>query len=143
MPSLAELMKQKLKEEDLKKIQEEKIISSTTKEISLQDLKPPKISEPIKKPPSVVQEQDFFIDWNYLTNNSSFQRGITEWVKYNFEQYKDINPRASKEVMNRQLQEKNTEINEALTIYKKLDNEQVRELNSNPLFLKQKSKNNQ
>ena len=106
------------------------------KPIQKQDLKPPK---PPMKP---VPEQDFFMDFNYLINNSSFQRGITEFIKHTFPAFKGIDHRASKDVMNQQIQVRNNEINEALTIVKQMDTALLNEIRSNSLFLEQKSKHN-
>lgn len=108
------------------------------KPIQKQDLQPPK--PPIKK--IIPEQQDFFMDFNYLINNSSFQRGITEFIKHTFPAFKGIDHRASKDVMNQQIQERNNEINEALTIVKQMDTTLLREIRSNSLFLEQKLKHN-
>jgi len=105
MPSLAELRRQKLKEQEVIKKEPEVKITPGEKEITLVDLKPPKTTTepPESKEP---QEPTFFVDWDYLARNSSFQRGFTEFIKHTFPQYKTIDHRASKNVMNRQLKKK-------------------------------------
>lgn len=141
MPSLAELVKQKLKEQEEIKKETEVKIAPDKKEIKLGDLKPPKTT---KKPPESKenQEQVFFIDWDYLARNSSFQRGFTEFIKHTFPQYKNVDHRASKKVMNQQLGEKTNEIATALNIVNKIDSKLLRELRENPLYREQKSKHN-
>lgn len=136
MPSLAELMKQKLKEQEELKKEPEVKITPEKKVISISDLKPPKL--PLKK----ISQEDFFIDWDYLAHNSSFQRGFTEFIKHTFPQYKTIDHRASKNVMNKQLKEKTNEIATALNIVNKIDSKLLRELRENPLYIEQKSKHN-
>lgn len=89
-----------------------------------------------------IQEQIFFIDWDYLAHNSSFQRGFTEFIKYTFPQYKGIDHRASKKVMNQQLKERTNEIDIALNIVSKIDSKLLRELRKNPLYVEQKLKHN-
>lgn len=116
MVKLVDFSKYQVKKTEDLKIQPEEEIVPDKKEIKLRDLKPP---ETIKKPPESKkpQGQVFFIDWDYLAHNSSFQRGFTEFIKYTFPQYKSINHRASKDVMNRQLKEKTNEITTAVMVY--------------------------
>ena len=108
---------------DFSKFQEKPHPPIAPKPIKIQALKPPKpaIIE-------VVPEEDFFIDWDYLTRNSSFQRGFTEFIKHTFPQYKKIDHRASKKVMNQQLREKTNEITIALNVVNKIDSKLLREL---------------
>ena len=119
----------------------EKKVIPGEENIKLVNLKPPKTT---KKPPESKkpQEQVFFIDWDYLARNSSFQRGFTEFIKHTFPQYKNIDHRASKDVMNQQLGEKTDEIITALNIVNKMDSKLLRELRENPLYVEQKSKHN-
>jgi hypothetical protein len=141
MPSLAELRRQKLKEQEEIKKEPEVKITPGEKEITLVDLKPPK---PIRKPPESKETKEpiFFIDWDYLAKNSSFQRGFTEFIKHTFPQYKTVDHRASKDVMNQQLKEKTNEITTALNIVNKIDSKLLRELRENPLYVEQKLKHN-
>jgi len=83
--------------------------------IKERDIKPPK--PPLRKTP----QEAFFIDWDYLAHNSSFQRGFTEFIKYTFPQYKTIDHRASKAVMNQQLKKRTNEINKAVNVYDELE----------------------
>jgi len=137
MPSLAELRKQKLKEKKI--IPESTQVAATAtvpkKKNSL------KITEIEKLHPPKMEEPEFFIDWDYLAHNSSFQRGFTEFIKHTFPQYRTINHRASKNVMNRQLREKTNEITTALDIVNKMNGELLQEIRKNTLFLKQQAKN--
>lgn len=135
MVKLVDFSKYQVKKTEDFKIQPEEEIVPDKKEIKLRDLKPP---ETTKKPP----EQIFFINWDYLAHNSSFQRGFTEFIKYTFPQYKSINHRASKDVMNQQLKEKTNEITTALNVVSKMDSKLLRELRKNPLYVEQKSKHN-
>ena len=90
-----------------------------------------------------IPEQDFFMDFTYLINNSSFQRGITEFIKHQFPAFKGIDHRASKDVMNQQIQERNNEINDALSIVKQMSTPLLNEMrNKSELYLKQKAKHN-
>ena len=134
MVKLVDFSKYQVKKTEDSKIQPEE-------EIKLEVLKPP---ETIKKPPKSKKprEQTFFIDWDYLAHNSSFQRGFTEFIKHTFPQYKSINHRASKGVMNQQLKEKTNEITTALNVVSKMDSKLLRELRKNPLYVEQKSKHN-
>ena len=131
----------KLSEMKVKKVEKPKPPSVSKpspekKVVSISDLKPPK--PPTKK----VPQEDFFIDWDYLARNSSFQRGFTEFIKHTFPQYKAIEHRASKNVMNKQLKKRTNEITTAMNIVSKMDSELLRELRDNPLYLEQKSKHN-
>lgn len=114
------------------------LIAPETKEIKKELLHKPKS---VKSVPKTEVSQDFLMDFNYLVNNSSFQRAITEFVKHTFPAYKGIDHRASKEVMNQQIQDRTNEIDNALEIVKQMDTELLREIRANPLYLKQKSKN--
>jgi len=113
-------------------------------EIELKKLHPPeRVSKsPPTSPPTGDGDSEFFIDWDYLAHNSSFQRGFTEFIKHTFPQYRSINHRASKQVMNKQLGEKTNEITVALDIVKTIDSELLQEIRKNALFLKQQAKNN-
>ena len=121
--------KKKKKEPEVKITPEKKVVS-------ISDLKPPK--PPAKK----VPREEIFIDWDYLAHNSSFQRGFTEFIKHTFPQYKAIEHRAGKAVMNQQLKKRTNEITTAMNIVSKIDSKLLKELRNNPLYLNQKSKHN-
>ena len=135
---MVDLIKLREEQKEINQLSNLKPPSAPKKEpIKKQDLKTPK--PPLKK----IPQEDFFIDWDYLARNSSFQRGFTEFIKHTFPQYKTIDHRASKSVMNKQLKEKTNEITTALNVVNKMDSELLRELRDNPLYLEQKSKHNE
>ena len=114
------------------------------KPIQKQDLKPPKPPKPPTKP-APEEDQEFFIDFNKIANNSSFQRFIVEAIKMSVPQLKGINARTSKNIMSKAFNEKITEIDQAVVLYnefKGLDNKQLQEIRSHPLFLSQQKLNN-
>lgn len=82
---------------------------------------PPKI-EIIEKetlhPPEIpkVEEQDFFIDWTFLVNNSSFQRGFQEFLTHSFPFLKGISVRKSKVEVDKSFREKTIQVNEAMKL---------------------------
>lgn len=96
---------------------------------------PPK---PIKKeqlkPPTkkIAQDQEeFFIDFNKIANNSSFQRFIVEAIKMCVPQLKGVSARTSKEVMNKDFTNKINEIDTAIKLkqeIKSLPSELLKEL---------------
>ena len=140
MVKLVDFSKYQVKKTEDSEIQpEEKIVPGG--KFEPENLKPPKT---IKRPPESKkpQGQVFFIDWDYLAHNSSFQRGFTEFIKHTFPQYKSINHRASKDVMNQQLKEKTNEITTALNVVNKIDSKLLRELQENPMYVEQKTKHN-
>ena len=60
------------------------------------------VSERTLTMPSITLSGDdskLAIDFSYLTNNSSFQRAIIEFIKKFIPGFEDVNPRASKQVM--------------------------------------------
>lgn len=81
------------------------------KTIRKRDLKPPK--PPLKKAP----QEAFFIDFNKIANNSSFQRFIVEAIKMCVPQLKSISARTSGEVMSKAFNERITEIDKAVNVY--------------------------
>lgn len=111
-----------------------------SKPIKKQDLKPPR-KPPIKK----VPQEEFFIDFNKIANNSSFQRFIVEAIKMSVPQLKNISARTSKEVMSNAFSKRITEIDKAVSLYEvvKHDSKLIQEIQSNTLYMKQKSKHNQ
>lgn len=62
---------------------------------------PPRAPPKILKPPSEPKSnyEPLALDFSYLTNNSSFQRSIIEFVKKYIPGFEDVNPRASKQIM--------------------------------------------
>lgn len=69
------------------------------------------------KPPKPEIKQEFFIDFNKIANNSSFQRFIVEAIKMSVPQLKNISARTSKEVMSKAFNERITEIDNAVNVY--------------------------
>ncbi len=72
---------------------------------------------PAPRPPKQEIEQEFFIDFNKIANNSSFQRFIIEAIKMSVPQLKNISARTSKEVMSKAFNERITEIDNAVNVY--------------------------
>ena len=74
------------------------------------DLHPP-------KPPKQEIKHEFFIDFNKIANNSSFQRFIVEAIKMSVPQLKNVNARTSREVMSKAFNKRITEIDNAVNVY--------------------------
>ena len=81
------------------------------KPIKKRELKPPK--PPLKK----IPQEDFFIDFNKIANNSSFQRFIVEAIKMCVPQLKSVSARTSGEVMSKAFNERIDEIDKAVNVY--------------------------
>ena len=88
-------------------------LESQNRPIKKQALKPPK--PPTKK--LVRDQEEFFIDFNKIANNSSFQRFIVETIKTCVPQLKNISARTSKEVMNKAFSTRINEIDNAVNIF--------------------------
>lgn len=58
-------------------------------------------------PPILDEEESssLFIDFSYLTNNTSFRRGIMEFIKKYIPGFENVDPRASNKVMTQQFNE--------------------------------------
>lgn len=116
----------------------------------LTKLKPPPKTI-LKKPPSHAiteiepLEEEFFIDFNKIANNSSFQRFVIETIKMSVPQLKGVSARLGKEGVKQAYNQKIKEIDKAVVLYnefKGLDNKQLQEIRSHPLFLSQQKLNN-
>lgn len=83
------------------------------KPVKKEELRPPK--KPIKKIPQ--DQEEFFIDFNKIANNSSFQRFIIEAIKMSVPQLKNVSARTSKEVMNKAFSIRINEIDNAVNVY--------------------------
>ncbi|GAI71109.1 unnamed protein product [marine sediment metagenome] len=82
------------------------------KPVKIQDLKPPK--------PIIIEEvpeEEFFIDFNRIANNSSFQRFILETIKTCVPHLKSVSVRTSKDIMSKNFSNKITEIGQAVKVY--------------------------
>ena len=80
--------------------------------VQIKELRPP-------KPPKLLEETipiiDIDIDYEWIARNSNFQRLFIETLKHHFpNQFKGVNVRASKEVMNTQFNKKLKDVNETL-----------------------------
>lgn len=93
------------------------------KTIEIKDLKQPK-SIAIKK----VPEEEFFIDFNKIANNSSFQRFILETIKTCVPHLKSVSVRTSKDIMSKAFSNKINEISTAMNVVKRMDPEVLSEL---------------
>ena len=119
-------------------------------EKAIKKLKPPPKAI-IKKPPTRAipeiesLEEEFFIDFNKIASNSSFQRFIVEAIKMSVPQLKGVSARLSKEGVNKAFNQKIKEIDKAVVIYNELkgmDTKMLKEIRTNPLFLAQQKLNN-
>ena len=110
---------------------------------------PPKTikKENLSPPGSVtkkVPQEEFSINFDRIARLSTFERFLIDAVKIMFPQLKGISTRTSKEVMSKAFTERITEIDKAVSLFEvvKHDSVLIREIKSNPLYLKQASKHN-
>lgn len=76
---------------------------------------------PAPKPPKQEIKPEFFIDFNKIANNSSFQRFIIEAIRMSVPQLKKVNIRTSRDVMSKAFNERITEIDDAVKIYDEIN----------------------
>ena len=138
------------KAEQEKALEHPPIAPKPEKTIKQLQLKPPPKAI-IKKPPTRAipeiepLEEEFFIDFNKIANNSSFQRFIVEAIKMSVPQLKGVSARLGKEGVQKAYNEKIKEIDKAVVMYNELkgmDTALLKEVRANALFLSQKSRNN-
>ena len=105
----------KLSEMKVKKVEKLQPPIAPPKPIKKQDLKQPKPQ--IKK---TVPPEEFFVDFNKIANNSSFQRFIIEAIKMCVPQLKSVSARTSREIMSKAFNERITEIDKAVNVYEEI-----------------------